>query len=195
VSKESRTYILKSVRIDQTVSRGAAIAISVLTSMVYEASITTVIIAAAVTEAATMYLLLIDFSEFAYLYLYSKYDSSKSIKEFAVVNIVICKKLKWQLYHILYPSDFYTSSKIFPTGLPENETPLGASSLINARRSLAGSVIGGIRETQEMLDFCSEHNIASDIELIPIQKVNEAYPRVVKSDVRYRFVIDTKSLD
>jgi alcohol dehydrogenase (NADP+) len=80
-------------------------------------------------------------------------------------------------------------------GLPENETPLSSSSLINARRSLAGSVIGGIRETQEMLDFCSEHNIASDIELIPIQKVNEAYLRVVKSDVRYRFVIDTKPLD
>ncbi len=80
-------------------------------------------------------------------------------------------------------------------GLPEKETTLGASSLINARRSLAGSVIGGIRETQEMLDFCSKYNITSDIEVIPIQKVNEAYPRVVNSDVRYRFVIDTKSLD
>lgn len=80
-------------------------------------------------------------------------------------------------------------------GLPEKETPLGAASLINARRSLAGSVIGGIQEMQEMLDFCSKHNIASDIELIPIQKVNEAYPRVVNSDVRYRFVVDTKSLD
>jgi len=55
-------------------------------------------------------------------------------------------------------------------------------------------VIGGIRETQEMLDFCSKHNIASDIELIPIQKVNEAYERVVRSDVRYRFVIDMNSL-
>jgi uncharacterized zinc-type alcohol dehydrogenase-like protein len=65
--------------------------------------------------------------------------------------------------------------------------------LINARRSLAGSVIGGIRETQEMLDFCSKNKITSDIELIPIQKVNEAYTRVVNSDVRYRFVIDAKS--
>lgn len=79
-------------------------------------------------------------------------------------------------------------------GLTENDTPLGASSLINARRSLAGSVIGGIRETQEMLNFCSTHNIASNIELIPVQKVNEVYPRVVNSDVRYQFVIDTKSL-
>jgi alcohol dehydrogenase (NADP+) len=80
-------------------------------------------------------------------------------------------------------------------GLPEKETPLSASQLINARRSLAGSGIGGIKETQQMLDFCSKYNIASDIELIPIQKVNDAYPRVVNSDVRYRFVIDTKSLD
>lgn len=80
-------------------------------------------------------------------------------------------------------------------GLPEKETPLDAYSLISARRSLAGSVIGGILGTQGMLDFCSRHNIASDIELIPIQKVNEAYPRVVNSDVRYRFVIDMKSLE
>jgi alcohol dehydrogenase (NADP+) len=75
-------------------------------------------------------------------------------------------------------------------GLPENEISIGAFSLASARRSLAGSAIGGIRETQEMLDFCSKYNIACDIELIPIQKVNEAYERVVKSDVRYRFVID-----
>ena len=74
------------------------------------------------------------------------------------------------------------------------KSPIGASTLINARRSLAGSVIGGIRETQEMLDFCSKHNIASDIEVVPIQKVNDAYERVVKSDVRYQFVIDMKSL-
>ena len=80
-------------------------------------------------------------------------------------------------------------------GLPEKEMPIGAFSLINARRSIAGSVIGGINETQQMLDFCNKHNISCDIELIPIQKVNEAYERVINSDVRYRFVIDTKSLD
>jgi uncharacterized zinc-type alcohol dehydrogenase-like protein len=68
-------------------------------------------------------------------------------------------------------------------------------SLVSARHSLAGSAIGGIRETQEMLDFCSMNNIACDIELIPIQKVNEAYERVVNSDVRYRFVIDMNSLE
>ncbi len=74
------------------------------------------------------------------------------------------------------------------------KSPVSPSTLIGGRRSLAGSVIGGIRETQEMLDFCSKHNIASDIEVIPIQKVNEAFGRVVNSDVRYRFVIDMKSL-
>src|ERR671923_565651 len=68
-------------------------------------------------------------------------------------------------------------------GLPEKETSVGAFSLASARRSLAGSVIGGIRETQEMLEFCSKNNVTCDIELIPIQKVNEAYERVVKSDV------------
>ncbi|HTN67535.1 MAG TPA: NAD(P)-dependent alcohol dehydrogenase [Burkholderiaceae bacterium] len=66
--------------------------------------------------------------------------------------------------------------------------------LIFKRRQLAGSLIGGIAETQEMLDFCAEHGIASDIELIPIQKINEAYERMLKSDVKYRFVIDMASL-
>jgi uncharacterized zinc-type alcohol dehydrogenase-like protein len=75
-------------------------------------------------------------------------------------------------------------------GLPEKQLSIGPFYLTSARRSLAGSVIGGIRETQEMLDFCSKHDIVCDIEPIPIQKVNEAYERVVNSDVRYRFVID-----
>jgi uncharacterized zinc-type alcohol dehydrogenase-like protein len=71
---------------------------------------------------------------------------------------------------------------------------VAAFSLIMGNRSLSGFAIGGIAETQEMLDYCAEHGIVSDIELIPIQKVNEAYGRVVKSDVKYRFVIDMKSL-
>lgn len=79
-------------------------------------------------------------------------------------------------------------------GLPENPVPVGAFSLVRRRRILTGSIIGGIRETQEMLEFCGRHNIVSDIEVIPIQKVNEAYERVLKSDVRYRFVIDMASL-
>jgi uncharacterized zinc-type alcohol dehydrogenase-like protein len=80
-------------------------------------------------------------------------------------------------------------------GLPEKPASVAAFSLVLGRRSLAGSAIGGIAETQEMLDFCGKHNITSDIEVIPIQKVNEAYERVLKSDVRYRFVIDMASLN
>ena len=67
-------------------------------------------------------------------------------------------------------------------------------SLITGRRSLAGSQIGGIAETQEMLDFCAEHGLGSDIELITADQVNEAYERVLASDVRYRFVIDASTL-
>ncbi|GFE62653.1 NAD(P)-dependent alcohol dehydrogenase [Geobacter sp. AOG2] len=78
-------------------------------------------------------------------------------------------------------------------GLPE-PTLLSAAPLIMQRRRLAGSLIGGIRETQEMLDFCAEHGVASDVEVIPIQRINEAYERMLKSDVRYRFVIDMASL-
>jgi len=66
--------------------------------------------------------------------------------------------------------------------------------LIMGRRTLAGSLIGGIPETQEMLDFCAEHGITSDIEIIPIQRINEAYERMLKGDVKYRFVIDMASL-
>ena len=79
-------------------------------------------------------------------------------------------------------------------GIPEGQIPISTFGLVFGRRSLAGSAIGGIGETQEMLDFCGAHNVTSDIEVIPIQKVNEAYERVVKSDVRYRFVIDLASL-
>jgi len=79
-------------------------------------------------------------------------------------------------------------------GAPETPMPLGVMSLIFRRRRLAGSLIGGIRETQEMLDFCAEHGIVSDVEVIPIQKINEAYDRLVRSDVKYRFVIDMASL-
>jgi uncharacterized zinc-type alcohol dehydrogenase-like protein len=79
-------------------------------------------------------------------------------------------------------------------GIPEQKIPLGAAPLVQGRRSLAGSMIGGIAETQEMLDFCGRHNIVSDIELISFDYVNEAYDRVVKSDVRYRFVIDIATL-
>jgi alcohol dehydrogenase (NADP+) len=79
-------------------------------------------------------------------------------------------------------------------GAPEAPTPVAAFALILGRRKIGGSLIGGIRETQEMLDFCAQHGVASDIEVIPIQKINEAYERMLKGDVRYRFVIDIASL-
>jgi len=79
-------------------------------------------------------------------------------------------------------------------GLPENPQQFRVFSLTGARRSLAGSNIGGIRETQEMLDFCAEHGIASVIETIGADDVTAAYDRVVRGDVRYRFVIDTATI-
>src|ERR1700726_2141550 len=78
-------------------------------------------------------------------------------------------------------------------GAPEKPAPISAFNLIMKRRSLAGSAIGGIRETQEMLDFCAEHGITADVEMIRIQQVNEAYERLLKGDVKYRFVIDNAS--
>ncbi len=80
-------------------------------------------------------------------------------------------------------------------GVPDHPHPSpSVGNLIFKRRRIAGSLIGGIKETQEMLDFCAQHNITSDIEMIPIQQINEAYERVIKSDVKYRFVIDLASL-
>jgi len=79
-------------------------------------------------------------------------------------------------------------------GVPEKPLGVAAFGLIAQRRSLSGSAIGGIAETQEMLDFCGKHNVTSDVEVIPIQKINEAYERLLKSDVKYRFTIDMASL-
>jgi uncharacterized zinc-type alcohol dehydrogenase-like protein len=96
--------------------------------------------------------------------------------------------------------DAYTSllrrdGTLVLVGVPENPHPSpGIGNLIGKRRRIAGSLIGGIRETQEMLDFCGQNGIVSDIELIPMRTINEAYDRMVKSDVKYRFVIDMASL-
>ena len=79
-------------------------------------------------------------------------------------------------------------------GAPPTPQPVSAMSLLFGRRQLAGSLIGGIRETQEMLDFCAQHALTADIELIPMQRINEAYDRLLKGDVKYRFVIDMASL-
>ncbi len=79
-------------------------------------------------------------------------------------------------------------------GAPEKPLAVSPFALLFGRRSLSGSIIGGIAETQEMLDFCGEHNITADVEVIPIQQVNKAYERLLKSDVKYRFVIEMASL-
>ena len=79
-------------------------------------------------------------------------------------------------------------------GVPPAAAPVHAFSLIGGRKTLAGSLIGGIAETQEMLDFCGQHGIGADVEVIPVQKINEAYERMIRADVRYRFVIDMATL-
>ncbi|ANL72834.1 alcohol dehydrogenase (NADP+) [Rhizobium phaseoli] len=98
--------------------------------------------------------------------------------------------IDWNAYLNLLKSD----GTMVLVGVPEHPVPVHAFSVIGGRKRLAGSMIGSIKETQEMLDFCGKHNIVSEIEKIDIQNINEAYERVVKSDVRYRFVIDIASL-
>jgi uncharacterized zinc-type alcohol dehydrogenase-like protein len=84
--------------------------------------------------------------------------------------------------------------KLLVVGLPQEQPKVSPFSLITNRRSIIGSMIGGIKETQEMLDFCALHNIVSEVEVIPINAINEAYERMIKGDVKYRFVIDTSTL-
>jgi uncharacterized zinc-type alcohol dehydrogenase-like protein len=93
-----------------------------------------------------------------------------------------------------YVSLLRRDGNITLVGAPEKPLAVAAFGLIFGRRSLSGSPIGGIAETQEMLDFCGEHNIIADVEVIPIQKVNEAYERLLTSDVKYRFSIDMATL-
>jgi uncharacterized zinc-type alcohol dehydrogenase-like protein len=87
-----------------------------------------------------------------------------------------------------------TNGTMVLLGVPPEAIPVHAGNLIFGRKSLAGSLVGGIKETQEMLDYCAEHNIVSEIEMINIDQIEEAYERTLKGDVRYRFVIDMKSL-
>ena len=94
----------------------------------------------------------------------------------------------------LYINLLARDGNITMVGAPEKPLPVAVFGLIFGRRSFSGSPIGGIAETQEMLDFCGKHNITADVEVIPIQKINEAYERMVKSDVKYRFSIDMASL-
>jgi len=94
----------------------------------------------------------------------------------------------------LYLNALRRDGTLVVVGVSVEPTPVATFPLILGRRRMAGSIIGGIRETQEMLDFCGKHNIPADIEVIPIQDVEKAYDRTVKGDVRYRFVIDMKTL-
>ena len=87
-----------------------------------------------------------------------------------------------------------TSGALVQVGAPAEPMQVPAFALVSQRRTLAGSMIGSIAETQEMLDFCGEHNVGAEVEVISADQVNEAYDRVVHSDVRYRFVIDTSTL-
>ena len=84
--------------------------------------------------------------------------------------------------------------KMLLVGIPPEDNKIGAVKLISKRRSIMGSMIGGIKETQEMLDYCAAHHIVSDVEIIAMKNINEAYERIIKSDVKYRFVIDMKTL-
>ena len=94
----------------------------------------------------------------------------------------------------LYLNMLKTNGVMVCVGAPPVPSKVKALTLINGRRSLAGSLIGGLPETQEMLDYCAANNIISDVEVIKISEINEAYERMLKGDVRYRFVIDMASL-
>ncbi|MCK3780391.1 NAD(P)-dependent alcohol dehydrogenase [Ensifer sesbaniae] len=109
---------------------------------------------------------------------------------FDLIICTVAAEIDWNAYVNLLKVD----GDFVLVGIPENAVPVHAFSLVPARRSISGSMIGSIKETQEMLDFCGEHGIVSEIETIRIQQINEAYERVIKSDVRYRFVIDMASL-
>lgn len=118
-------------------------------------------------------------------------DTFKKLqRSFNLIINTVSSALDWNQYAGLLA----VGGSFVVVGVPDKPIPIEAFSLITGRRSIAGSVIGGIRETQEMLDFCAQHNLTSDVEVIPIDKVNEAFERILKSDVRYRFVIDMASL-
>jgi uncharacterized zinc-type alcohol dehydrogenase-like protein len=91
-----------------------------------------------------------------------------------------------------YVNTLATDGTLVIIGLPGKPYAINAGTMLNGRRSIAGSMIGGIPELQEMLDFCGDHNIVSDVEIIEPSYINEAYERTVASDVKYRFVIDAK---
>jgi uncharacterized zinc-type alcohol dehydrogenase-like protein len=117
-------------------------------------------------------------------------EMQKYLNSFHFILDTVSAKHDINAYLLLLRRD----GNLTQVGVPPDPLLLSVGSLIFGRRSLSGSLIGGIKETQEMLDFCGKHNVTADIELISIQNINEAYDRLVKSDVKYRFVIDMASL-
>ena len=120
----------------------------------------------------------------------SEEEMKKHLNSFHFIIDTVAVKHDINVYLTLLRRD----GTLTQVGVPAEPLEVQVFNLITNRRSFSGSLIGGIAETQEMLDFCGKHNITCDIELIPIQKINEAYERLVKNDVKYRFVIDMASL-
>jgi len=120
----------------------------------------------------------------------SEKEMAKQLNSFDFILDTVAAKHDINAYLKLLKRD----ATLAQVGVPPQPLGVEVSNLIFGRKKFTGSLIGGIKETQEMLDFCGKHGITSDIELIPIQKVNEAYERLLKSDVKYRFVIDMASL-
>ena len=125
-----------------------------------------------------------------FLVLKTEEDFAKHANRFDLIINTVSAPLEMTSYVSLLNRD----GTMVLLGVPPKPHELPATSLIFGRRTVAGSLIGGIKETQEMLDFCGEHNIVSDIEKIPMNQINEAYERMMKGDVKYRFVIDLDSL-
>ncbi len=117
-----------------------------------------------------------------------------TMKELANSFDFILNTVSAQHDYATYLDLLRTNGTMIVVGVPPTPSKVPAFNLIMKRRSIIGSLIGGIKETQEMLDFCAAHNIVSDVEVIPVQEINEAYERMLKGDVRYRFVIDIASL-
>jgi len=117
-------------------------------------------------------------------------EMKKHLNSFHFILDTVSAQHDINAYFLLLKRD----GNLVQVGIPTEPLSVSVGTLIFGRRNFSGSLIGGIKETQEMLDFCGEHNITSDIELIPIDNINEAYDRLVKSDVKYRFVIDMATL-
>jgi uncharacterized zinc-type alcohol dehydrogenase-like protein len=119
---------------------------------------------------------------------------AEQMKQYANYFDVILDTVSADHAYATYLDLLGLNGKLIVVGLPATPSPVSAFKLLNNRRSIIGSMIGGMKETQEMLDYCAEKNIVSDVELIPMDYINEAYERMLKNDVKYRFVIDMATL-